>query len=863
MYKFAVLFLTLCINVNIINTKTFEVTNTNSAGNGSLNNALDLSNKNLGADTVVFKLSKSDKNYDMKSNKWTILLNESLPYLTTGYIYIDGLSQNIFSDISKETPSIIIKNSNNLQFAFGIFSPNNRISGFIIQGFKYGILIYTEYAKDNIISDNIIGTLEVGNENLSNENGILIGGNSTNSLVVNNLISGNIQNGIMIFSSKNNKVVNNKIGTDISGTNSIPNLVGISISKSENNEIGPKNIISGNKDIAVLLVGKNTRLNKIIGNLIGTDSSGKNILHNDKGIVIKSLANSNQIGGTQLHERNIISGNLQIGIYIEAADSNVIIGNYIGTDITGTNYVASENKSLMQGNGVEFNIVAKHNRLGGFSFNERNIISGNKVYGIVYYGNCSYNPAINNFIGTDYTSTNPLPNATGICFDCASNHNDVIKNVISGNISYGLFFVTRGTYYNKMIGNMVGVDSSGTIAVPNDIGMVVSTGAANNIIGGEKTEDRNIFSGNKLSGLMITNTLTEYNIVKGNYFGTDITGTTKIPNLYGIMLSSFPKHNTIDSNLISGNLMTGIILNEQADSNLIINNLIGTDISKQNNLGNGSVGIYVDNASCSNIIGTDTTGNLIAYNNGAGILLQHNRTKYNRISGNSIYENNGLGIDIFPYGPNKNDYKDTDDGTQSMLNYPVIELCSYDDFSQYLTIQGTVDCSYPEISTVELFESYKSSKNSYAQGKKFLGIAIPNSEGKWKTIITNTPKIDQIVAVTIDKFGNTSEFSEPSSIITGLDETIPYNLDLVFYPIPSFEKLHIKNLNNTLKDCIISIYTINGELVSKKESKNNETGLIILELKDSNGVKLSNGEYLICIFEINNLLTFCKPIIIR
>lgn len=863
MWKFVVVFLLLFLNVNIINAKIFEVTNTNSVGKGSLNEAINLCNSNYEADTIVFKLPKSDNNYDEKSNRWTILLKESLPYLTTGYIYIDGLSQNIFLGISKEAPSIIIKNANNLEFAFGIFSPNNKISGLIIQGFKYGILIYTEYAKNNIILNNIIGTFEVDNENLANENGILISGNSTNNVIENNLISGNTQNGIMIFSSSNNKIVNNKIGSDIWGVKANPNLVGISISKSENNEIGPKNIISGNKDIAVLLVGKNTRLNRIIGNLIGTDSSGKKILHNDKGIVIKSLANSNQIGGSQLHERNIISGNLQIGIYIEAADSNVIIGNYIGTDITGTNKVASDNDSLMQGNGVEFNIVAKYNRLGGVSFNERNIISGNKVYGIVYYGNCSYNSAINNFIGTDYTSKNPLPNATGICFDCASNHNDVINNVISGNISYGLFFVTRGTSHNRMFGNMVGVDSSGTIAVPNDIGMVVSTGAAYNIIGGEKTEDRNIFSGNKLSGLMITNTLTEYNIVKGNYFGTDITGTKKIPNLYGIILSSFPKHNTIDSNLISGNLMTGIILNEQADSNLIINNLIGTDITKKNNLGNGSVGIYIDNASCSNIIGTDTTGNVIAYNNGAGILLQHYRTKYNRISCNSIYENKGLGIDIFPYGPNKNDYKDTDDGTQNMLNYPIIELCSYDDFSQYLTIQGTVDCSYPEFSIIELFESYKSSNNSYAQGKKFLGIAIPNSEGNWKTIISNTPKIDQIVAITIDKFGNTSEFSEPSSAITGFDETIPFNFDLVFYPIPSIDKLIIRNSKNTLKDCIISIVTINGELVSKKEFKNNETDLIILELKDSNGSKLSNGEYLICIYDINKLLTFCKQIIVR
>ncbi len=275
MWKFVVVFLLLFLNVNIINAKIFEVTNTNSVGKGSLNEAINLCNSNYEADTIVFKLPKSDNNYDEKSNRWTILLKESLPYLTTGYIYIDGLSQNIFLGISKEAPSIIIKNANNLEFAFGIFSPNNKISGLIIQGFKYGILIYTEYAKNNIILNNIIGTFEVDNENLANENGILISGNSTNNVIENNLISWNTQNGIMIFSSSNNKIVNNKIGSDIWGVKANPNLVGISISKSENNEIGPKNIISGNKDIAVLLVGKNTRLNRIIGNLIGTDSSGK------------------------------------------------------------------------------------------------------------------------------------------------------------------------------------------------------------------------------------------------------------------------------------------------------------------------------------------------------------------------------------------------------------------------------------------------------------------------------------------------------------------------------------------------------------------------------------------------------------
>lgn len=115
-------------------------------------------------------------------------------------------------------------------------------------------------------------------------------------------------------------------------------------------------------------------------------------ISNYSGIVLKSNSNSNIIGGSQAGEGNLVSVNIEMGIYVEASDSNIIIGNIIGPKITGTSAFMTGD-TLIQSNGVEFNTVVKYTRLGGYSARERNIISGNRAFGMVYYGNTAYNEA--------------------------------------------------------------------------------------------------------------------------------------------------------------------------------------------------------------------------------------------------------------------------------------------------------------------------------------------------------------------------------------------------------------------------------------------------------------------------------------
>ena len=290
--------------------------------------------------------------------------------------------------------------------------------------------------------------------------------------------------------------------------------------------------------------------------------------------------------------------------------------------------------------------VAKNNLLGGTAPGECNVISGHKVYGVVYYGHCASNSTLGNFIGTDVTGRVALPNATGICVDCASHHNDIAHNVISGNLSYGLFFVTRGTEGNTLRGNLIGTDATGLKALPNDIGMVISTGASRNTVGGVTANDRNLISGNRQTGVMISNRFTEENEVRGNFIGVDATGTNALGNKHGVLFSTYPKSNVVRDNVISGNRSSGVILYEYAEANKVVGNFIGTDATRTKLLGNQEGGVVLDQQAHDNAIGRRGAGNVIAHNRPAGIIVLEKVGPGNRFEGNEIINNAVIGVTL-------------------------------------------------------------------------------------------------------------------------------------------------------------------------------------------------------------------------
>jgi hypothetical protein len=380
-----------------------------------------------------------------------------------------------------------------------------------ISGNDYaGVAINTNLSQINTIKGNYIGVNAVASshtDTISNFYGIAINESLSNIIggstaADGNLISGNTDAGIAILGlpAVANMIRNNLIGTNVAGNDSIPNGNGILISGAGNNLIGGSgfgNVISGNRLAGIAIAYYGATNNLIRGNKIGTDITGMFPVSNHTGVYLFSNANNNIVGGTQPGDRNIISANYEMGICMEAADSNQVIGNFIGPDVTGTETFYISGDTMTQGNGLYFNSNAAYNVAEG------NIISGNRVYGLIYYGNAPNNVCSMNYIGVDISGNVALPNTTGICVDGGANHSVINQNVLSGNLAYGIFIVTTGTYYNELWGNKIGTNADGTAAVPNQIGLILGGGTKYNIIGGNTPAHRNIISGNVFNGIEV------------------------------------------------------------------------------------------------------------------------------------------------------------------------------------------------------------------------------------------------------------------------------------------------------------------------------------------------------------------------
>lgn len=354
--------------------ETVYVTTTADSGSGSLRAAVEKANKNETETIIRFNIPKTDKGFDAARQTAVIELLTPLPHFAKPGMVIDGFRENPGRSTMNRPirPSVELRAGKpEIEFALCVPVPHCTVRGLAVGGFNMGILLYGKYAYGNDLDGCRIGTDVEGVKAVPNENGILCLDGASRNIIRRSIVSGNHGTGILLLGkeTQENRIVACRIGTDESGTKRIPNNIGVMANRSSGNIIGENikekeagllsekngNLISGNDDIGILLVGKWTERNKISGNFIGTDRTGTKALWNDKGIVLKSLANNNLIGGAKPIFRNVISGNIEIGVYIEAANDNRILGNYIGTDPTGTKIPTDG--EIVQGNGIEFNTV--------------------------------------------------------------------------------------------------------------------------------------------------------------------------------------------------------------------------------------------------------------------------------------------------------------------------------------------------------------------------------------------------------------------------------------------------------------------------------------------------------------------------
>ena len=420
-----------------------------------------------------------------------------------------------------------------------------------------------------------------------------------------------------------------------------------------NNVIGDgtaagRNIISGNDQYGVLIQsGGSVKAanNVIIGNYIGTDRTGLNSLSNlDSGVRIDD-ARFNKIGNGTDAGRNVISGNQQYGVNLDnQSTSNEVSGNYIGVDVSGGTALGNASAGIM----IQYS--SAFNRIGGTTAGSRNVISGNSIgYGIEIENSASSNEVLGNYVGLDATGTTALNNFHGIVISYPAPRNWIGngtvagRNVISGNSGCGITISASSEY---VLSNYIGTDKDGGTAIGNSFAGVSLSGG-NNCIG--LAGAGNVISGN---GRGIISADGSNNYVLSNYIGLKANGTDKLPNadsgieLYSAANTMHIGDGTADSrNIISGNSLNGIFIHDVTSTDHVIaNNYIGTDYTGANNLGNTEYGVLIQNSPDIHV----QEGSIVAFNGDAthtaGVRIDGLTASGEAISSSPIFGNYGQGI---------------------------------------------------------------------------------------------------------------------------------------------------------------------------------------------------------------------------
>ena len=380
--------------------------------------------------------------------------------------------------------------------------------------------------------------------------------------------------------------------------------------------------------------------------------------------------------------------------------------------------------------------------------------------------------------------------------------NSTVKGLIISDWDNGIFPGVDATG-NKIQGNFIGTDASGS-NLSNNLGVAL-TNALNNTIGGKTPAERNIISGN---GIGISISGGAGNMMQGNYIGTNAAGDARLDNNQGVVLSN-TRRNVIggktpaERNIISGNSTWGVLISDpESMGNKVQGNFIGTNAAGNATLGNGLKGVLIRTGAANNLIGGATTaaGNRISGNGSSGsdplnntlsgveVRFDNadipNNATGNRILSNSIYNNAGLGIDLYftndPPGVTSNDLApsppDSDDGPNHLQNFP--EIISARRTTRLIgghtrrvtLIRGTLNSEAVKTYNVQFFSSPTADASGYGEGKKLLGQASVKTTGSGEasfTFITRrrVPRGQFVTATSTNKStGDTSEFSRAKTV---------------------------------------------------------------------------------------------------
>jgi titin len=366
-------------------------------------------------------------------------------------------------------------------------SPRNQIGGTspaarnLISGNAHaGLAVQSATSVGTIIQGNLFGTDATGTNALYNaEDDIdiassfnVVGGTPPGAR---NIICGN--GGVAIF-APSNTFQGNYVGVAPDGI-TVPPGQGIAMTVYGDNNLiggdtqGAGNVFSGWGQAGLQILGTN---NVVQGNLMGTDATGTLARGNNQwGLLLYGARNL--IGGLTAGAANVISANTT-GISVEnGARGNVIQGNLIGTDKTGS-------QALPNHDGIDI-LNGVSNVIGGVTTTARNVISGNSGGGMgIAFSETSNNVVQGNYIGLAANGTTPLPNGFVGIRILGSSGNQIggtapgAGNWIAYNSGFGIseIFYFGQAANNSFLGNQIfgnsalGIDLAEDGITANDAG---------------------------------------------------------------------------------------------------------------------------------------------------------------------------------------------------------------------------------------------------------------------------------------------------------------------------------------------------------------------------------------------------------
>jgi hypothetical protein len=392
---------------------TFTVTNTFNDDGGSLRQAILDANASPGRDAIAFNIPGTGPH--------TITLLSALPPIS-GPVILDATTEPDFAGYP-----VVTLNGFNAGPVNGIHLTIGQsvVRGLAINRFQgHGIVLEGSIGGSSI-QGNYVGTDSAGAIPLANGgDGILvrngenlIGGRTASAR---NLVSTN-DVGVRLdyygTAAFGNVVQGNYIGTNAHGDFAFPNRDDGVLIESRENVIGGArpgagNIISGNDGWGVsFTIGSPSNNNNVIqGNLLGTDKTGTRALGNAGGIYLLATYRT-VVGGTSPSAMNVISGNDGAGVVVGwSSSSNLIRGNHVGTDLAGTRAIPNGSNGISTANEISDNVI------GGSAPGAGNVISANLGHGIDFEGTSGggydrLNKVLGNYIGTDRTGTIALGNS--------------------------------------------------------------------------------------------------------------------------------------------------------------------------------------------------------------------------------------------------------------------------------------------------------------------------------------------------------------------------------------------------------------------------------------------------------------------